>query len=172
MDEKNLTNNYTGLLLNPDNIKLNRFYFQEMCRLIGIKCIYRAPREDKNYNGYGELDSFYYEPQLIECIYDEHPNQKTMKKLGWVTELEEQEAIIHVAYDTFKLQVGSIFIMPSAYDNTEGRIFRVLDISSIAIYPSSVTCKIGPLWKSTFEKTLLNHTDNNFSLLAEEEEDN
>lgn len=162
--------NYTGILLNPDNIKLNRFYFTEMCRLVGIKCLYRAPREDKHYDGYGELDTFYYEPQPIECIYEQNPNPKTMRKLGWNAELEENELIISVPYDTFRLQEGSVFILPSAYDNTEGRVFRVIEISGIAIYPASLTCKIGPLWKSTFEESQLDHKQDDFNLLAEEED--
>ena len=163
-------NNYTGILLNPDNIKLNRFYFEEMCRLLGIRCIYRAPREDKHYNGYGELDTYFYDAQYVDCIYEENPSPKTMKKLGWNSELEEGQLIISVPYDLFKLQTGAMIILPSPYDKTEGRAFRILEISSIAIYPASLTCKIGPLWKSTFDKSQLDHRDNDFNLLAEEED--
>lgn len=72
----------TGLLLNKHNIELNRMYFKQMTDLLGIKVLYRAPREGKDYNGYGELDSYYYEPIIESCIFDEHPTQKTMKKLG------------------------------------------------------------------------------------------
>lgn len=39
--------NKYGILLN-DNIKLHRIYFKEMCKLIGIKVVYRAPRPDKH----------------------------------------------------------------------------------------------------------------------------
>ena len=165
-----LVNNYTGVLLNPDNIKLHRFYFDEMCRLIGIKCVYRAPRENKHYDGYGELDSFFYEPQIISCIYEENISQKTMKKLGWNSELVDGEIVVSVSYDTFKLQKGSIIILPGAIDNTEGRMFRVLEISNIAIYPASFTCKLGPLWTSTFESSQLDHKHDNFNLLTEEED--
>lgn len=58
-----------------------------MTKLLGINVIYRAPREGKSYSGYGELESFYYEPILVGCIFNEHPNQWTMKKLGWDSEL-------------------------------------------------------------------------------------
>ena len=73
----------TGFLLNPNNIKLQREYFEQMCRTIGIFVIHRAPRPDKTYNGYGELDSFYYEPTRTGCIFDEHPTIWTMRKMGW-----------------------------------------------------------------------------------------
>lgn len=164
-----LENNYTGVLLNPDNIKLHRFYFKEMCRLIGIKCLYRAPRDDKHYDGYGELDSFFYEPQVIECIYEQNIPQKTMRKLGWNSELTEGELVLSVAYDTFKIQKGALFIIPSAIDGAKGRVFQVQEISAISIYPASLTCKVCPLFVSTFEKSQLDHKNNNFSLLSEEE---
>ena len=47
-----------GLLL-TDDIKLHRNWFKEMCKLIGIKVIYRAPRPDKHYTTYAEIDGNY-----------------------------------------------------------------------------------------------------------------
>lgn len=161
----------TGLLLNPVNIKLHRQYFKEMTRLLGINVIYRAPREDKHYNGHGELDTFYYEPQVVGCIYDEHPNQWTMKKLGWVAELDESTSVIHVPYDLPGLQAGALFIIPSALDHASGRVFRVIKMSTITIYPASVACQIGPVYENTFEQSQLDHSDNNFNLLADDEDE-
>ena len=161
----------TGLLLNPVNIKLHRQYFKEMTRLLGINVIYRAPREDKHYNGHGELDTFYYEPQVVGCIYDEHPNQWTMKKLGWVAELDESTSVIHVPYDLPGLQAGALFIIPSALDHAAGRVFRVIKMSTITIYPASVACQIGPVYENTFEQSQLDHSDNNFNLLADDEDE-
>lgn len=161
----------TGLLLNPTNIKLQRQYFKEMTRLKGMQVIYRAPREDKHYNGHGELDTFYYDPIAVGCIYDEHPNQWTMKKLGWVAELNEDVSVIHVPYDLDKLQAGAIFILPSALDKAEGRVFRVIKMSTISIYPASVACQIGPWYENTFEESQLDHSDNNFTLLADDEDE-
>lgn len=63
-----------GLLLNSD-ITLHRQYFKEMTRLIGINVIYRAPRADKHYTTYNEIDSNYYEPILTGCIFEDHPTQ-------------------------------------------------------------------------------------------------
>lgn len=73
----------TGILLNKRNIELNRLYFKQMVKLIGINVLYRAPRpEAKDYDLHGELDTLYYEPEVVGCIYNEHTDQKTMKKLG------------------------------------------------------------------------------------------
>ena len=164
-----MENKDTGLLLDKQNIELQRFYFEELVRLKGINLIYRAPRENKEYNGYGELDTFFYEPIVVGCIYDEHPNQWTMKKLGWASELQEETSIVHVPYNTPKLQNGSLFIVPSGVDNAEGRLFRIIKMSTICMYPASVACQIAPVWKSTFEKSQLDHSDNNFNLLKEDE---
>ena len=77
MDEQNKY----GLLLN-DNIKLHRQYFKEMTELIGIKCIYKAPINAKTHDTHGDLDTHYYPSQLVGCIFQEHPDQKTLKKQG------------------------------------------------------------------------------------------
>ena len=76
-----MDNKDTGILINK-NILIYRQYFKEMVKLVGINVVYRAPRKDKAYDTYGELDSNYYEPIVVGCIFDEHPTQKTMKKLG------------------------------------------------------------------------------------------
>lgn len=159
----------TGLLLNQNNIKLQRFYFEQMVRLIGINVIYRAPREGKTYNGYGELDSFYYEPIPVGCIFVEHPNQYTMRKLGWNSELQEDVSVIQVPYNLDKLQVGALFIVPSGLDNAKGRLFRVIDMSTISITPAYINCKIAPIWENTFDDSQFVHTNNDFNLLDGEE---
>ena len=164
-----MDNKDTGLLLNGNNIKLHRQYFSEMVKLLGIQVLYRAPRESKTYNGYGELDSFYYEPIKVGCIFNEHPPQKTMRKLGWNSELDENLSIISVPYDLPQLQVGALFIIPSGIDNAIGRVFRVIKMSTIAVYPSSITCEIGPVIENTFETSQFDYKNSNFNLLSEEE---
>ena len=77
-----MENNY-GLLLNKKDILIQRRYFDEMCQMIGIKVIHRAPKPGKHYTTYAELATNYHEPEAVGCIFDEHPNQRTMKKLGW-----------------------------------------------------------------------------------------
>ena len=50
--------NKYGLLLNQ-NAKLQRQYFREAVKLLGIKVLYRAPLPDKHYTTYAEIDSNY-----------------------------------------------------------------------------------------------------------------
>ena len=159
-----------GQLLNQ-NIKLHRQYFRELCKLLGIYVIYRAPRPDKSYSTYAELDSCFEPPILTGCIFDEHPTQQTLKKMGWVSELQENASIIHVDYDLPNLQQGALFIVPSGLDNAEGRIFRVVRITNSIVYPASVACEIVPEWEDTFvPETAYDYSHSSINLIAEEED--
>lgn len=158
-----------GFLLTPD-IKLFRQYFREMVRLIGIHILYRAPLRDKHWTAYAEIESNYAAPQLVGCIFTEHPDQRTMKKLGWISELQENASIIHVDYDLPYLQVGSIFIIPSGIDSAKGRIFRVIEMQNGIVYPASITCAIVPEYEDTFDPQDYNFEDSSFNLLNGEEE--
>ena len=162
-----LENKY-GLLINQD-IKLQRHYFKEMCRLIGINVIYRSPKSDKHYTTYAEIKSNYNDPIIIGCIFDEHPTQQTLKKMGWVSELQENASIIHVPYDTPDLQQGSLFIIPSGIDNSRGRLFRLTKLSNIMIYPASMSCEIVPEYENTYQESQNNFKESSFNLLREED---
>ena len=81
-----MQDNRYGSLLTPD-IRIFRSYFEELVQLLGIQVIYRAPRPGKHYTGYTEIESNYYEPFSVGVIFDEHPDQQTLKKIGWVSEL-------------------------------------------------------------------------------------
>lgn len=141
--DMNIDNPY-GVLLNEKDIQLQRKQFIEMCTMIGSKAIYRAPRPGKHYTTYSEIESNYFEPQLIVCMFNEFPDQRTMKKLGWVSELDENASIISVPYDLQDIQVGALFVLPSAVNPKQGRLFRVSKMSTIMIHPSSITCEIVP----------------------------
>ena len=115
-----------GSLLNRD-AKLHRKWFEEMVNLLGVQVIYRAPKlSSKEYDLHGDLHSKYDEPMVIGCMFEEHPDQKTLKKMGWVSELQEEASIIHVPYGLPGLQQGALFIIPSGLDYTEGRVFRLV----------------------------------------------
>ena len=169
MGESAVTNSNYGILFSRPDMQLQRRYFEEMCSLIGINVIYRAPRKDKHWTTYSEIESNYMAPQKVSCIFDEYPTQSTMKKLGWVAELSEQASVISVPYNLEGLQVGAIFIIPSAVNPSEGRVFRVSKMSTIMIYPSSVTCEIVPEYENTFSNDTFNHNTNSFNILNKEE---
>ena len=165
-----MTSNY-GLLLNRDDILLQRSYFNELVTLLGVQVKHLAPRPGKSYTTYAQIQSNYFEPEQVGCIFSEHLDQRTMKKLGWNAELTTDASVISVPYDLNGIQQGSLFYVPSAFDNTQERLFRVVEISSIMIYPASLTCRIVPEYENTYSPNLLDHKRNSFNLLRSEEDD-
>lgn len=163
--------NKYGILISPD-IKLHRHYFSEMCKLLGIKVIYRAPKPNKHYTNFTEIESNFQSPEPVMCIFEEHPTQKTMKKLGWDSELQTEESIISVPYDLHDLQVGALFIVPSGIDNTKGRLFRVTELSVGIVYPASVTCRLVPEWEDSYSPTQNEFKHTSFNLLNNEDNEN
>ena len=159
-----------GMLLNEYDMKLQRNYFIEMASLIGVNVIYRAPRPDKHWTLYSEIESNYYPPVVISCIFNEFPDHKTMKKLGWDSEQLENKSIISMPYDTPNIQVGALLIVPSAFDRTKGRLFRITKITGIMIYPASLTCELVPEFENTFSNTTYNHKDNSMTLFVREDD--
>lgn len=160
-----------GILLTPD-MKLHRNYFMELVRLIGIQVYYRAPMPGKTYTVYTEIVSNYYDPLQIGCIFHEHPDQKTLKKMGWVSELSDSSCLIDVPYDTPELQQGALFFVPSGLDGAPARLFRVVKMQNSMVYPAAITCEIVPEFESTFNPEQYNYKTTNFNLLNEEEDCN
>lgn len=159
-----------GILLNKD-IKMHRQYFQEMVRLIGINVIYRAPKPDKQYTTYAELESNYEKPILVGCIFNEHLPQQTLRKMGWMSELDESASVIDVPYDLPRLQQGALFIVPSGLDTGKGRLFRVTKLANSIIYPASITCQIVPEYEDTVDDTTAyNYSGETFTMLNEEKD--
>lgn len=158
-----------GILLTPD-IKLQRRYFQEMVRLIGIQVDYFQVKPGKHYSTYTEIKANYYDPIKVGCIFEEYPNQKTLKKVGWIAELQENSSLIHVAYDTPSIQQGALFGIPSGIDGAPDKIFRVVNMFTTMVYPASIACEIVPEYQNSFEQSLLNYKHSDFNLLSTEED--
>ncbi len=143
-----------------------------MTQLLGINCLYRAPLASKDYNQHGDLDSRYQPPIVVGCIFQDHPDQKTLKKMGWVAELQESSSIIHVPYDLKDLQVGALFIIPSGLDHAKGRVFRVISMQNIMVYPAYIACEIAPEYEDIDEPILHeDFTQSTTTLLIDNEED-
>ena len=160
--------NRYGRLITPD-IKLHRKWFDEMVRLIGIQVVYRAPRKDKHWTSFAEIESNYQPSIVIGCIFDEHPTQQTMKKMGWVSELQKDSSLIHIAYDTPDIQQGALFIVPSGLDDGKGRLFRCVKLTNSIVYPASIACEIVPEYEDTYQNKNNDFMHSSFNLLIEED---
>jgi hypothetical protein len=80
--------------------------------------------------------------------------------------------MISVPYDLENLQVGALFKIPSAFDNTPGRLFKVVEMSAIAMYPASISCRLVPEYETNVSRSeieLFNKSD--FNLLNQEDEE-
>lgn len=160
-----------GLLLNGD-IKLHRTWFKQMTNLIGINCVYKAPTKGKQFDTSGDLKAQYQDGQVVGCIFQEHPDQPTLKKMGWVAELQEGSSIIHVPYDLPDLQAGCLFEIPSGLDNAKPRVFRVIGLQNIMVYPASIACEIALEYENIDEPVLhTNYDHETLPLLKDNEED-
>ena len=161
-----------GILINSD-IKLHRAWFKQMLTLHGINCKYRAPLANKENDIHGDLQTSYKPEIIVGCLFEEHPNQKSLKKAGWVAELQEGSSMIHVPYDLPDLQVGALFEVPSGLDNGKGRVFRVISMSNIMIYPASIACEIALEYESNDEQRLITaaHEKEDMPLLIDREDD-
>lgn len=151
-------------------MKIHRIYFEEMVSLIGIKVFYRAPMPNKHYTSYTEIEGNYYEPIEVGCIFDEHPTQQTLKKMGWVSELQESASIIHVPYDLPAIQQGALFFIPGGLDNSPSRLFRVTKLMNSIVYPASISCEIVPEFEDTFAPQQYDYQNSNFNVLASEDD--
>lgn len=143
-----------------------------MVKLLGINCQFFAPRPSKTYSTRGDLESAYFPPVSVGCIFQEYPEQKTLRKLGWAAELQEGSSLIHVPFDTDGLEVGALFSIPSGIETGGHRLFRVISMSNIMIYPASIACEIAVEYESTEELAATNNfTQSNFTTLLDYEED-
>ena len=160
-----------GLLLNQ-NAKLHRQYCREAVKLLGIYVLYRAPKPGKHYTTYNEIEDNYEEPLLIGCLFNDHPDQTTLRKIGWVAEMQPNASLIQVDYDLPNLQQGALFIVPSGLDDGKGRLFRVVSMSNSMMYPASMTCEIIPEYEDTMvEGFAYDYSESDFNLIDEEPDD-
>jgi hypothetical protein len=92
--------------------------------------------------------------------------------MGWVAELQEGSSIIHVPYDLERLETGALFEIPSGLDNAKPRLFRVISMQNIMVYPASIACEIAPEYIDNDTKNLTrDFTQTNFTTLVDYEED-
>lgn len=168
MQMPNDLNKY-GILLSP-SIKLHRKYFEEMTKLLGIQVFYRAPKPGKTYTTYTEIIDNYFDPIQVGVIFDEHPTQQTLKKMGWVSELQQNASIIHVPYDLPQIQQGSLFFIPSGLDNAPSRLFRVVKLTNGIVYPASISCEIIPEFENEFEADQFDFSQSSFNVLVGEDD--
>ena len=160
-----------GSLIHEKDIKLFRKYFDEMVKLHGIQLVFYRPKESKHYTTWGEIKENFEEPQIVGCLFNDHPDQYTMKKLGWNAELQSDASLIDVPDDLEGVQSGALFVIPSGIDNAPGRLFRVDKMKVGLVYPSSITCYCVPEYEDTMPSDSMYFKQNDFKLLFDEDDE-
>lgn len=141
-------------LVKSDSLIMRR-YFQEALRLYGIDANYYSLKDPtKNYNVNGEFSAEYNEPIATQVIFDQVPTVSTLKKLGWVTENDKTQPILHVDFDLPEIQVGCLFTIEDPLRPGKGRLFRITKLNVGIIYPMCVTAQVVAVLGDEPEKTL------------------
>ena len=75
-------------------------------------------------------------------------------------------------YDLKGLQLGGLFIVPSGLDHAKGRVFKVISMETIPVYPATILCEIAPVYEDAFDRDQIQHKDNDTNLLLDTPQDN
>lgn len=146
--------NRRGSLIKNDAL-IHRRYFKEVLRLMGIDGMYYQIKPGtSHYNESGEFSALYEKPIPCQFIFDQVPTVSTLKKLGWITELDREFPLVHVDYDLPDLQKGTLFLVEDPLREGKGRLFRVNKIQLGILYPVCATCQVAPVVGDVPENTL------------------
>lgn len=158
-----------GTLIQKD-AKLFRGWFKEMAKLIGIRVLYQYMHTDKSFDVHGALKGTYSDPENLDIIFIEYPDQKTLKKLGWYSEDKEQRPIMaQLPYDTPNLQSGCRILIPYGVTEVDYKTFRITEIKTIPTMPDSYYVKLAPEFASIFSETLSDYSDSDFNMISGED---
>ena len=147
-------------LLNRQDAKIFRGYFNEMVKLIGQSVGYQYVVK-KELTIHSEDNSILSAPIRIDILFDENPQVDTLNRLGWVSELNQQKPIvINMPYNTPNLTVNARVTIESVDGVARPRVFKITKIVSDLEFPDAYTCAIVPVFDQYVQKnqyTLVNH---------------
>lgn len=133
-----------GLLVRNEAL-LQRRYFKEMCKLVGISCAYQWVT-DKKYTIHSEKNFKYSQPVRMDIILDENPTIETLNTYGWLSELGDTLPLIaHIPFDTPNLMVGCRITLATIRGTDRPRVFDITKIGSNLEYPDSYTVALAPV---------------------------
>lgn len=141
-------------LVNSD-AEIFRKYFKECLDLYGIPSLFFQKKETiKDFTTLGEMKNNYYDPIETHVIFESTPQVRTLKKLGWVTELDKEQPIVHVEYNLPGISRGCVFKIKDPISLTDGRLFRITKMSTGILYPASISCQLIAVLGEEPEETL------------------
>ena len=90
-----------------------------------------------------------------------------------MSELSESALVINFPYDTPHIETGCIVLVPSGLDNAPPRMFRIARMSTIMIYPASITCECVPEYNDVLPRSQVEDFRNSSTnVFMRDEDDN
>lgn len=132
----------TNSILQND-LEILRYYMDEKLDLYGIPAQYYQVKPGMTWTVAGEMKANYFDAVRTKVLFDQAPTVSTLRKLGWLTELNgDTQPIVHVSYNLPGLSVGCVFEVKDPLAIDQGRLFRVTKMSVGIIFPAFVTCQL------------------------------
>lgn len=141
-------------LIREDEVMYLRRQFNETVKHLGILFKYQYPLGN-NLDDFSQPSPDGYSRELeVYGIFDGEPKLKTYKNLGWVVEKGDNlPFLIHIPFDTERIQKGALFKISGQITGIEERIFQVTEISTGLVCPDHIVCQIVPLVGNTPPRT-------------------
>lgn len=149
-----------------------RRWAEEQLEMYGVSAQYYQIKPHHSFTSAGELAANYYDPTPAKIFFDQVPKITTLKKLGWVTELDQQASLINVLFTTPGISVGCLYDIKDPLTPDRGRLFRVTKLQTGILYPAYVTCQIVPVMGTAPEETVDPYQGNKSIFLDKQEGDN
>lgn len=140
-----------GFLTREDST-LYQSWFKEMARLRGFTVEYQyVVKPDQTI--YGETTpNKLSDPITIDVIYEQNPNVKTLRNIGWINEdPNDKPYIMMLPFDVPNLTAEAVITVPPYFGMRLGfkeRKFRITNITTLIEYPDCYICTLAPIVNS------------------------
>ena len=137
-------------LISENEVLYLRRQFKETVMQIGVLFKYQYPLGN-NLDTFAQPAPDGYSKELdVYGIFDGEPKLKTYRNLGWVVEKSDNlPFLIHIPFDTERIQKGALFKISGQITGIEPRIFQVTELTTGLVCPDHIVCQIVPLVGNT-----------------------
>lgn len=149
-------------LLNRNDSTIFRHYFKEMAKMIGITVIYQYPI-DMQFSIYAEENPKGFSEEIkMDIIFEENPKVTTLRKYGWVSNLDEDKPYMAtLPYDAKNLCKGCRITIVPPEPLASKNVFVITDIKANLEFPDSWVCKLAPVFFNKQPEKLKEYKDKN-----------
>lgn len=141
-------------LISDREVDYLRKQFNETVKQLGVLFKYQYPLGN-NIDDFAQPAPDGYSEELdVYGIFDGEPKLKTYRNLGWVVEKSDNlPFLIHIPFDTKRIQKGALFKTAGQLTGIEPRVFQVVELTAGLVCPDHIICQIVPLVGNTPPRT-------------------